>query len=63
MTRQYKATQEELMEQEGHLTMKIDQNDEEIKNLTAEKETIAADKKKKEEEKEEQIRNLKNHIE
>ena len=37
MTRQYKATQEELMEKEGHLTMKIDQNDEEIKRLKEEK--------------------------
>ena len=63
MTRQYKATLEELMEKEAQLTMKIDQNQDEIKMLTQEKESIQAKKEKEEEEKNDTINALKRHIE
>ena len=63
MTRQYKATMEELMEKEAQLTMKIDQNEDELKTLNAEKESIQAKKKKEEEEKDETINALKRNIE
>ena len=43
------------MEKEAQLTMKIDQNEDELKTLNAEKESIQAKKKKEEEEKDDQI--------
>ena len=51
MTRQYKATYEDLVQRETVLATQIDQNEVEIKGLESEKEEITHKKKEIEEEK------------
>ena len=62
MTRQYKATSDELMHQTNELDAKSMANDNEIKELTAQRDQIKADHKQIEENKDGQIQDLKKQI-
>lgn len=62
MTRQFLATQEELVQREAGLTHQIDQNEVEIKSLEAQKTEIQQKKKEIEEEKDLAILDLRKHI-
>lgn len=58
MTRQYKSTEEELLQKDGELMKRIELNDQDITELTKEKEEIEKDTKLKLEEKAKELANL-----
>ena len=63
MTRQYKSTDEELREHQAQLEQRIDQNNNEIGELTKKKQAIEEEKKKIEQKKEDEIAELNKYIE
>lgn len=62
MTRQHKATSEELQEQYAALVAIGNQNEEDLEELIRQKETIEVEKKTIEEEKEKEIKTYRQHI-